>query len=103
MKRIFIIGAGRSSPILIKYLEENSKIFGWEITAGDRDINLVKEKVSPPTRAITFDVFDENQLNAEVQAADIVVSMLPARFHPLVALTCLKYSNYVGILHLQSR
>jgi saccharopine dehydrogenase (NAD+, L-glutamate forming) len=93
MKRILIIGAGRSSSILIKYLEENSKIFGWEITAGDRNINLVKEKVSPPTRAIAFDVFDENQLSTEVQAADIVVSMLPARFHPLVALSCLKHSK----------
>jgi len=93
MKRILIIGAGRSSSTLVKYLEENSKIFGWEITVGDRDINLVSEKTRPPTRAITFDVFDENQLNTEVQAADIVVSMLPARFHPLVALTCLKHSK----------
>jgi saccharopine dehydrogenase-like NADP-dependent oxidoreductase len=93
MKRILIIGAGRSSSILIKYLEENAGIFGWEITVGDRDISLVKEKVSPSARAITFDVFDDNQLNAEVQAADIVVSMLPARFHPLVALSCLKHSR----------
>lgn len=93
MKRILIIGAGRSSSILIKYLEENSGILGWEITVGDRDISLVKEKVSPSTRAITFDVFNENQLNTEVQAADIVVSMLPARFHPLVALSCLKHSR----------
>jgi saccharopine dehydrogenase-like NADP-dependent oxidoreductase len=93
MKRIFIIGAGRSSSILIKYLEENAGIYGWEITVGDRDISLVQEKVSPSARAISFDVFNENQLNAEVQAADIVVSMLPARFHPLVALSCLKHSK----------
>ena len=64
MKRILIIGAGRSSSTLVKYLEENSKIYGWEITVGDRDINLVKEKVDHPTRAIAFDVFDENALYA---------------------------------------
>ncbi|MBN2215557.1 MAG: saccharopine dehydrogenase NADP-binding domain-containing protein [Bacteroidales bacterium] len=93
MKRILIIGAGRSSSILIKYLEEYSKTYGWKMTAGDLDINLVKEKVSASTRAIAFDVFNEHQLNTEVQEADIVVSMLPARFHPLVALSCLKYSR----------
>ena len=44
-------------------------------------------------RAIALDIFNEQQLDAEVQEADIVVSMLPARFHPLVALTCLRHSK----------
>jgi saccharopine dehydrogenase (NAD+, L-glutamate forming) len=93
MKRILIIGAGRSSPVLIRYLEENSPKHGWEITAGDQDIRSVREKISHSTRAIALDVFHEEQLNTEVQGADIVISMLPARFHPVVALACLKYSR----------
>jgi saccharopine dehydrogenase-like NADP-dependent oxidoreductase len=93
MKKILIIGAGRSASILLKYLEENAGIFGWEITAGDRDINLVKEKAGASSRTINLDVFDEQQLSNEVQAADIVVSMLPARFHPVVAMSCLKHSK----------
>ncbi len=93
MKRILIIGSGRSSSMLLRYLEENSNKFGWEITVGDRDINHAREKAGINTRVIMLDVFDERQLDAEVQAADIVVSMLPARFHPVVAISCLKHSK----------
>jgi saccharopine dehydrogenase-like NADP-dependent oxidoreductase len=76
MKRILVIGAGRSSSTLLIYLEKNSNKYGWEITVGDRDINLVKEKANSATRAITLDVFDEVQLDTEVQAADIVISIV---------------------------
>ncbi len=93
MKKILIIGAGRSSSVLIRYLEENAQKYSWEITVGDNDIQSVLAKVSPSVRTITFDVFNEKQLNEEVQRADIVVSMLPARFHPIVALACLRYSR----------
>jgi saccharopine dehydrogenase-like NADP-dependent oxidoreductase len=93
MKKILIIGAGRSTSALLRYLEEHAQKHNWEITAGDRDIRSVQSKVSPSTRAIALDIFQEDQLNKEVQGADIVVSMLPARFHPVVALSCLKYSR----------
>lgn len=93
MQRILIIGSGRSSSMLLRYLEKNSNKYGWEITVGDRDIRHASEKAGAGTRTITLDVFNELQLNAEVQAADIVVSMLPARFHPVVAISCLKHSK----------
>ena len=93
MKKILILGIGRSSSTLISYLEENSQKYGWEITVGAHNVQSGLKKVSPSTRVIAFDVFNEQQLNAEVQAADVVVSMLPARFHPIVALACLKYSK----------
>jgi saccharopine dehydrogenase (NAD+, L-glutamate forming) len=91
MKNILIIGSGRSTSVLIHYLEGQSQHYGWAITVGDRELRLIKEKTSPSTRAITFDVFNEEQLNEEVQQADIVVSMLPAMFHPIVARSCLKF------------
>jgi saccharopine dehydrogenase-like NADP-dependent oxidoreductase len=93
MKKIFIIGAGRSSATLIRYLEEEAPTYSWEITVGDQDINLVNDKITPPTRAIVFDVFDEAQRNLEIEQADIVVSMLPARLHQVVALACLKFGK----------
>lgn len=93
MKKILIIGAGRSSSALIRYLEENAVKFGWEITVADRDINLAREKTDPSCRSIAMDIFNEKQLSQEVQASDIVVSMMPARFHPVVALSCLEHSK----------
>jgi saccharopine dehydrogenase-like NADP-dependent oxidoreductase len=93
MKKILILGIGRSSSVLISYLEENSQKYGWEITVGVRNVESGLKKVSPSTRVVLFDVFNEQQLHTEVQAADVVVSMLPARFHPIVATACLKYSK----------
>ncbi|GET28854.1 saccharopine dehydrogenase family protein [Prolixibacter sp. SD074] len=93
MKKVFIIGAGRSSATLIRYMEEQAPTYSWKITVGDQDINLVNDKIAPPTRAIAFNVFDEEQRNLEIEQADIVVSMLPARLHQVVALTCLKFGK----------
>jgi saccharopine dehydrogenase-like NADP-dependent oxidoreductase len=93
MKKIFIIGAGRSSTSLIDYLEKNAPKYNWQITVGDQDLNLVQEKVKPETRAITFNVFNDTQLDEEIRNADIIVSMLPARFHPIVAISCLKHAK----------
>lgn len=93
MKNIFIIGAGRSTTYLIRYLEENSALYGWNITIGDKEVETIRNRVAESTRLITFDVFDELQLDCEVRSADLVVSMLPARFHPVVAISCLKHSK----------
>src|SRR4030042_6719958 len=93
MKKILILGIGRSSSTLLSYLEENSQKYSWEITVGARNVQAGLKKVSPSTRVVAFDVFNEQQLNTEVQATDVVVSMLPARFHPIVAMACLKYSK----------
>jgi saccharopine dehydrogenase (NAD+, L-glutamate forming) len=93
MKKILLLGAGRSSPTLLKYLEEQAKIYGWFITIGDSNIQPDSGRFDPATRAILFNVFDENQLNTEVRDTDIVISLLPARLHPVVALSCLKHAK----------
>jgi saccharopine dehydrogenase (NAD+, L-glutamate forming) len=93
MKKILLIGAGRSSKTLIQYLEETSMEFGWKLTVGDRDIKQADQKVSPVTQRIALDIFNEQQLEAEIRAADVIISMVPARFHPIVAHLCLKHSK----------
>jgi saccharopine dehydrogenase-like NADP-dependent oxidoreductase len=93
MKQILIIGAGRSSYSLIKYLEKNAAQCTWQLTVADKSIDLIKEKANDETRAVELDIFDEIQLTEEVRLADIVISMLPARMHFTVALECLKQSK----------
>jgi saccharopine dehydrogenase-like NADP-dependent oxidoreductase len=95
MHRILLIGAGRSSTTLIGYLEESAQKYGWEITVSDRNQKRAQEKVHPVTRTTVLDIFDEQQLQTEVQATDLVISLLPARFHPVVARECLKYSKHM--------
>jgi len=93
MKKILLIGAGRSSTTLIQYLLEKSREYNWELTVGDRDENLASGKASDPSRTIALDIFNEQQLDREITEADVVVSLLPARYHPIVALNCLRRSK----------
>lgn len=92
MKEILILGAGRSTSVLIQYLEENAQHYNWRISVGDRAIPADRFFM-PSTRQFVFDVFNEDQLDFEIRNADIVVSMLPAMFHQLVAMACLKHSR----------
>lgn len=97
MKKILVIGAGRSSVSLITYLLENSANEGWEITVGDISLELAQKKTQgfSNARAISFDINNENQRREEIQNTDIVVSMLPAFMHITVARECLNYRKHL--------
>ncbi|MDP5170485.1 MAG: saccharopine dehydrogenase NADP-binding domain-containing protein [Bacteroidia bacterium] len=93
MKHILIIGAGRSSTSLITYLLESCRQFGWSLTLGDLSQELAASKVgnTPNAEAIRFDIHDEWQREREISRADLVISMLPAMFHFVVAESCIKH------------
>jgi len=92
MKKILVIGAGLSASTLIKYLLDHSNQHGWKITLGDKNCNTATKKIDghPNGKALCFDVFDRKQCWEEVGRADLVVSMLPASMHALVAADCVK-------------
>jgi saccharopine dehydrogenase-like NADP-dependent oxidoreductase len=93
MKRILLLGAGLSATSLIKYLLEQSDTHDWQVTLGDIDNNRARKKIDGHSNgiAVTFDVFNEEQRDLFISSSDIVVSMLPARMHQLVAISCLKH------------
>ncbi len=91
MQTILILGAGLSSYSLINYFLENS---GSQRTVRVGDINLEKARARvqghPRGHAFYFDVHNPAQLNREIEQALIVISLLPARMHQLVAETCVE-------------
>ena len=91
MKHLLILGAGRSTTILIDHLLACCTREGWTLTLGDLSAQAAEARLQghAQAQAIRFDVHDEAQRQAEISRADLVISMLPARFHPLVAETCL--------------
>jgi saccharopine dehydrogenase-like NADP-dependent oxidoreductase len=91
MKNILIFGAGRSSHTLIQYLTEHARQFGWKITVADSGEKYAGENAEVHYRQVN--VTDEQARDREVSEADLVISMLPARFHPLVAQSCVKFSK----------
>lgn len=97
MKKILILGAGLSSSSLIKYLLDHSTEHNWKIKLGDVSLEVARQKINnhPNGEAFEFDIFNEIQKEEEIKNADAVVSMLPARFHPLVAECCVKYKVHM--------
>jgi saccharopine dehydrogenase-like NADP-dependent oxidoreductase len=90
MRNVLIIGAGRSASSLIKYLLRKSTQENLKVTLGDLSLELAKRKTYNHANAnpIALDISNVEQRRAEIQKADIVISMLPAQMHIEVAKDC---------------
>jgi saccharopine dehydrogenase (NAD+, L-glutamate forming) len=97
MRKILIIGAGKSSSYLIQYLIDKAESENLQITIGDLNIDNAKKLVGAGSKVniIHLDVFDKDSRISAVKNADIVVSMLPARFHIEVAKDCITYKKHM--------
>ena len=97
MREILIIGAGRSASSLIQYLLDKSTTENLAITIADMSIVAAQKYTEgqPNARAILLDVFNQKERQAAVQGADLVISMLPARFHMEVAKDCVTYGKHL--------
>lgn len=93
MRNILILGAGLSSDVLIRYLEEHSTENGWQLRVGDRDVTLASSKTRPDTEVFGFDVHSASSWEKEVAKASLVISLLPAKHHPAVARACLRHGK----------
>lgn len=91
MKNILILGAGLSSSSLIRYLLQHAGEFGWHLRIVDQDAELVRQKIngSPYAEALSFNALDPEERRPEIEKSDLVISMLPARFHVQVAEDCI--------------
>ena len=92
MKKILVIGSGRSAVTLIKYLLDNAEGNNWQVTVADFSEELAKVAVANHSsgKAIFFNVTDDKQRQTEIENTDIVISMLPASMHIVVAEDCVR-------------
>lgn len=97
MKSILIIGAGRSSSALIKYVLDTAQKENWFVTVADADPMLAEKKVNnhPCGRGTWLDVTKVNDRRELISRADIVVSLLPAHLHLEVAHDCIKLKKHL--------
>ena len=95
MRTILIIGAGKSTASLVKYLLDKSKAENLQIRLADKNKTAAVKLIDghPNGCALEFDIFNTKQRRDEIQKADIVISMLPARFHIEVAKDCLNFGK----------
>ena len=97
MDKIVIFGAGLSASSLIQYLLDNAAQHQWLVRLGDKALSTAKGKINnhPQGEAFAFDVFNAQQVEEEVKKATVVISMLPARFHPVVAKACVTHNKHM--------
>jgi saccharopine dehydrogenase-like NADP-dependent oxidoreductase len=99
LKNILLLGAGRSASSLIDYLLRHAPTENWQLTVADVQPAHLAPVLAAHTeyaRAVAFDIQDEALLNTLVEAADVVISMLPATFHPVVARACLRHRRHLA-------
>ncbi len=97
MRKILIIGAGKSSASLITYLLNKSEVDNFKIIIGDITTSIAEKIINNHKngKAILLDIFNEDEKKLAIKNVDIVISMLPARFHMLVATACLELGKHL--------
>lgn len=97
MKTILLFGAGKSATCLIDYLLVHAPSNDWRLLVADSNLTLAQSKVAGAANAaaVATDIKDELQRAELINQSDIVISMLPAALHILVARTCLALGKHL--------
>ncbi|XP_070686971.1 alpha-aminoadipic semialdehyde synthase, mitochondrial [Pempheris klunzingeri] len=90
MKRVLLLGSGYVSGPVVEYLTRDETT---QVTVASVLLRQAEELAAkyPNTIPVTLDVSSqEGHLNSLVKDHDLVISMLPYSFHPLIAKHCIK-------------
>jgi len=95
MKKILLIGAGRSTYSLVKYLKQFAD--QWQLTIADQIISLAEEKAGwhPNFEALELDINNAEKRKRAIQDHHLVISMLPAHMHIAVAQDCVEFKKHM--------
>jgi saccharopine dehydrogenase-like NADP-dependent oxidoreductase len=94
MKKILVIGAGLVAGPLVKYLLDRTD---HSVVVADIEIERARRLVAghPRGEARFLSVDDGTALGAEVGRADLVISMAPYAFHPVIAAAAVEAGKHM--------
>ncbi len=92
MPTILLFGAGKSATYLIDFLADSCEDGTRKLLVADLDPVLAAAKLKGRlhTEAHVVDLEQEDSRQQLIRQADVVISMLPAALHPILAVDCLK-------------
>lgn len=95
MRSILIIGAGKSTSSLVRYLLNETENHNFKLIIADKALKSAQSLAGNHTNAtgVEVDIFNTEAREKAIQKADIVISMLPARFHIEVAKDCIRFNK----------
>ncbi|MBU2995557.1 saccharopine dehydrogenase NADP-binding domain-containing protein [Cellulophaga baltica] len=97
LRKILVIGAGKSTSYLLDYFLEQSDSEKLHITIADINPEQipVKFKVHSNFTILKLDSSDTPTRETHISQSDIVVSMLPAFLHTIIAKDCIKFKKHL--------
>lgn len=97
MQTILILGTGKSSTYLIEYLIGTAEAKNRQIILADISAEVAAQKSgnSPFVIARAINLKEKENRQAIIQLADVVISMLPAFLHPVIAKDCLELKKHL--------
>ena len=97
MKQILLIGAGKSATVLIDYLKTMATEKKWKVIVADNDLSIAQSKVGNHewVKAVQLNIQNENDRKALIEHSDLVISMMPASLHYLVAMDCIAFNKHL--------
>lgn len=91
MQKVLILGAGLVASPMVKYLLD--KKFKVSVASNTPDRSQAMVGNHPSGQTIFWEADDEETLDTLVAGNDLTVSLLPYRFHVMVAKHCLKHKK----------
>jgi alpha-aminoadipic semialdehyde synthase len=103
-KKVLLLGAGLVSMPCLEYLSKSLDV--GEVTVAshsEEELKRVSQRGLPGTRCVAEDFIsnDGEKLGPMIIDADVVISLLPAPLHPIVANKCLDHNtNFVSTSYI---
>ena len=94
---ILLVGTGKSTAYLVDYLLQRASEGEINLLLADQEATQISLLPGQSDHCQLYDlnVFQEEARKALVQKADIVISMLPARMHTMLAQDCLLFGKHL--------
>ncbi len=96
MQTVLVLGAGRSSTVLIEYLLNRAVQQQWKVVVADQNVALARQRLngSSAGESVAFNLEDVTESSKIISQSNVVVSLLPAHLHVQVARLCLEYGKH---------
>lgn len=92
MKKILILGAGLVAKPLVRYLLDQPD---FEVEVASRTVSKAVKLIDnhPRGKSSELNLKNEEGLKDKISKADLIISMVPYTFHPIVAKYCIDYNK----------
>ena len=97
MKTIVVFGAGKSATVLISYLNRTCRNHSWKLVVADASLQAAQSKITDESvaEAVAINILESEERRLLIEAAAVVISLLPPHLHIHVARDCVSIGRHL--------